>query len=132
MKITNENWLNISLISVLLSIGVIFYYRNYMLEKKHVYIIAKYVKGGFEGSEMGWMYNFYYFYNDKKFDVTFGGPLKKYISKDSLLLIKVSRSKPSISKPAFQVIPFCIDTISILRKSWDTLPVCSSPDNSLK
>lgn len=91
----------IGIFSIVIIIGVRLYYRiniNYKLKKEGVYVIGKLTNSSFEGSEIGWIHDFEYFYQRGKYYTSSSDPLKEHIRSDSLVLLVVLPQKPRKQK----------------------------------
>ena len=118
----NLGTLIVSLILILMT--AVYFAQSRSIERNKVYVLGYLKRKSFEGSEMGWMYDFEYYYDSLRYSCSFGGPLKESVSKDSLMLIMISKKKPHVSRPVEQRVPGCLKAALIPRFGWDSIPSC--------
>ena len=125
-KIEKEEFIGVLVLVVL---TIILTFRCWKTEKNikenKVYVLGYLIKSAFGGSENGWMYDFEYRYDNKKFIRSFSGPIKSYILSDSLIFIEISSKHPYLSRQLESIrVPKCLKFNSTPRYGWKEMPSC--------
>jgi hypothetical protein len=106
----------LALIAILIG-GGIWKYRA--VNRNPVYVLAKIHK--IYDTENGLLYDFKYNYGSKEYK----GTIKGFIQpRDSIILLKISKTNPRLWKHIEDQIPQCLAKDSLLYKSWTEYPLC--------
>ena len=104
------------LIGVLITGGI---WKHRAINAKPVYVLAKIYKVE-EVDDL--IYLFKYYYNSKEYRSGIKGG---YIEdRDSIILLKISRTNPKLWERIEGRIPQCLAKDSLLTKSWTEYPLC--------
>lgn len=95
------------------------FYKKNKINNDGVYLIAKVFK--IKDTENGLSYDFNYYYKS----LIHKGSIKGFLKlKDSLVLLKISKSKPNLFVIIEDNIPSCILNIDSIKVNWNELPYC--------
>jgi hypothetical protein len=106
---------------LLVVLAVYVYWRRTIIHSDRTYLLAR-VTDVTKGGENGPTYFFYYKFDNIKYERSVSGFFTMY---DSLLIIKVSKSKPNLWLYTHLAVPKCIRDENKMDSSWDVLPSCS-------
>ncbi len=110
-------WITTALIVLFLTINGIYRYQN--INKDGVFVLAKVKK--ISDTENGLIYDFAYIFNNK----VYTSHVKGFITmKDSLIILKISKTKPHLWKYINVDIPDCVLKSVNTKKYWDKFPFC--------
>lgn len=104
---------------VIVSLSIRAIWKHNQINKDPVFVLAKVTS--MADTENGLIFYFNYQLNDKKYSASSKGAVPVY---DSLIILKISKSKPQLLEIVNENIPKCILSEDSLNKYWDTLPVC--------
>ena len=110
----------------LIAVGIFLFLVGYSIWRKNsvdkdgVYVVAK-IKS-ISDTENGLIYKFTYNFNGKSFNSGYKGFIK---SKDSLIILKVSRTKPKLWEYVEAEVPQCLLSPDFLNRSWEGFPRCN-------
>lgn len=92
---------------------------NAEINKYGVWVTAK-IKNS-EEVENGYIFNYEYFYQGKKFGAHFKDI---FYVKDTFIMIKVSKKDPATSKYFAGPVPYCLKNNDSMNKYWVEFPIC--------
>ena len=97
--------------------------KNYLLEKKGVFVIGKLHSSSSEG-EISWVYKYEYFFNGQTYYKQFTGPLDTKIRNDSLLFFNILPDDPEVCKQLTSTrVPKCLTIRDVPKTGWLSLPL---------
>lgn len=114
---------------LILSVLVFYFVKQDRLNKKGVFVIGHLVNSSFEGTEFGWIYDFEYYYDGKRFVKMFGSPMENYILNDSVMFIRVLPKTPDIYEKISVRVPKCLAIGNTPRLGWEQLPTCPTVES---
>jgi hypothetical protein len=105
---------------------------EYKLNREGVYVIGQLIKSSF-GTDHGWMYEYEYYYDKKKFIREFTGPLNDSIRNDSVLFFKILPQNPSVCRQVLDTrVPDCYKRENIKKNTWRKIFTCAELDKIAK
>jgi hypothetical protein len=119
-NISNAEKILAAIVFLFFSLAICYgYFKEQKINEDGVYVLAKIYK--INDTENGLNYTFTYYFDNKFYDAGIKGFLKL---KDSLILLKISKSNPTLFITIDEKIPYCILTNDSIKVIWKELPWC--------
>jgi len=92
------------------------------LKQEGVFVIGRLFNSSF-GGEQGWIYDYEYYYADKKYVRSFTGPIGEAMLSDSVMFFKILPKKPKVCRQILNNrVPECFRRKEFESKFWTAIP----------
>ena len=94
------------------------------LKHEGVFVIGSLFNSSF-GGEQGWVYEYEYYYENKKYVRSFSGPIGEAMLSDSVMFFNILPKRPEVCRQVLNTrVPECYKRIKFENKFWTEIPSC--------
>ena len=92
------------------------------LKQEGVFVIGRLFNSSFGGGQ-GWVYDYEYYYADKKYVRSFTGPIGEAMLSDSVMFFKILPKKPKVCRQVLNNrVPECFRRKEFESRFWTAIP----------